>query len=411
MQFRKDERGNVAMIFGLLFPVLIGALGLSVDYSSWTSQQRRLQDTADAAALAAANELYLVNSDADQVKSVAAAIIKAHTRKGDSRTRISTKLLPGIGAVDVTLAQIGKTYFSSLFVSHPPAIKVTARAQINSGEAGRVCVIALDKYAASTVSLTDNGTVTANNCAVYSNSTSSSGVTVIGAALIEAEMVCSAGGVGGPTGNYEPEALTDCPAIPDPLADRPPPTYGGCNHKGFKVKAGAHTLYPGVYCGGLKLLNAADVTFEPGIYVIKDGQFTASKKASLYGENVGFYLTGDKSTFRVGKETAMHLTAPKDGEMAGLLFFEDRNDTPLKQHRIRSYKAEVLLGTIYMPNAILIVDAKQEIAGGSAYTAIVVRKLLVGQQTNLIINADYSATDIPVPDGLGQVGGNIILAR
>ncbi len=411
MQFRKDERGNVALIFGLLCPVLIGALGLSVDYSSWTSQQRRLQDTADAAALAAANELYLVNSDDDQVKSVAASIIKAHQKAKDPRIKISTNLLENIGAVDVVLKQMGKTYFSSLFMNTAPNIEVSARAQLNSGAAGRVCVIALDRGSSGALGLKQSGTITANNCGVFSNSTSSSGISAAGSTFVTAEMICSAGGVSGSDDNFYPEALTDCPAVPDPLADRPAPTYGGCDHDKFSVMKGTFTLTPGVYCGGIALKNDADVTFEPGIYVIKDGPFTAHKNSAIYGENVGFYLTGDKTTFTFGKETDIHLTAPKDGEMAGLLFFEDRDDSPLKQHHIKSHKAEVLLGTFYMPNAILIVDAHQKIAGDSAYTAIVVKQLLVKLQSNLVINADYSATDIPVPDGLGHVGGNIMLAR
>lgn len=54
---RKCERGQVAMIFALMIPVLGGMAGMAVDAGSYASERRTLQNAADAIALAAAQEL------------------------------------------------------------------------------------------------------------------------------------------------------------------------------------------------------------------------------------------------------------------------------------------------------------------------------------------------------------------
>lgn len=49
----RDERGNVAITFGLMFIPILGIMGAAVDYSRLVSTQMRLQSAADNAALAA----------------------------------------------------------------------------------------------------------------------------------------------------------------------------------------------------------------------------------------------------------------------------------------------------------------------------------------------------------------------
>ena len=53
--FRLDERGNVAITFGLMLVPICGIMGLAVDYSRTITAQNRMQASADAAVLAAVN--------------------------------------------------------------------------------------------------------------------------------------------------------------------------------------------------------------------------------------------------------------------------------------------------------------------------------------------------------------------
>ena len=150
---------------------------------------------------------------------------------------------------------------------------------------------------------------------------------------------------------------------------------------------------------------------EPGIYVIKDGPLIASFWAKLRGENVGIYFTGEKATFQFAREGVINLTAPKDGPLAGILFFEDRNSSLLRPFEISSDDARVLLGTIYLPNGKFVVSTARPIADQSAYTAIVARRLELRVNPTLVLNANYGATDIPVPAGINHVGRNIVLSK
>ena len=55
-RFRRDEGGNVLMLFGLAMVPLIGIMGASVDYAIASQKQTRLQTALDQAGLAVAKE-------------------------------------------------------------------------------------------------------------------------------------------------------------------------------------------------------------------------------------------------------------------------------------------------------------------------------------------------------------------
>ena len=233
---------------------------------------------------------------------------------------------------------------------------------------------------------------------------------------IRSGLTCSAGGVEGAVTNFSPFPVMDCPAYPDPLAQRQPPSVGACDYVDFEVGSPndnatdvVYNIAPGVYCGGLKILKHAKVYFDPGIYVIKDGPLEVGKFSRLDGELVGFYLLGDAATFRFEKEAAITMTAPKDGPLAGIMFFEDRSAPLDRVHKIESDDARRFLGTFYLSRGVLEVNTQKPVADSSAYTAIVARRLVLKGKPSLVLNADYAATDIPVPDGVGPVGDTISL--
>ena len=203
--------------------------------------------------------------------------------------------------------------------------------------------------------------------------------------------------------------------------------------KPVKITKGFHSIDPGTYCAGLEITETAQVTLRPGVYVMKNGPLVVKKTASMTGENVGFYFTGDKGGLLFDKDTTISLTAPKDGVMASLLFFEERwvsnpdpallsdgllpappappTDQPVRQYRIISNNARMLLGTIYLPAGRLIVEAKKPIGDLSAYTVVVARLVNLYEGPNLVLNARYGASDIPVPEGVGPRSGDTVLTQ
>src|SRR5271154_3075568 len=55
-RFRRDRRGNIAVIFGIACVPLISAVGCAIDYSEATRMRAKLQSAADAAAVASISQ-------------------------------------------------------------------------------------------------------------------------------------------------------------------------------------------------------------------------------------------------------------------------------------------------------------------------------------------------------------------
>ncbi len=405
-----DCRGATAILFAIMLPVLLVGTGVSLDYGLLFLRKAELQSAADAAALAAAREFNLIASDKKALKAVAKRTAIANLSGNAGGAKIRTRINKKAKTVTVRIKQAPDLNFLKHLASRivaPIAVKATARVIGNIN----VCIIALDTAAPQTLELSESGRMVARRCGVFANSTSRAGMAATGSVRLVSELSCSVGGYTGPSSNYMPPPVTDCPPIEDPLAVRPAPAYGGCDYFDTEVEAFAVTLHPGVYCGGLELDESADVTLAPGIYVIKDGEFFVHRSAKVQGDHVSFYFVGDESVIDIEEQSSVSLTAPKDGAMAGILFFEDRAATPLREHVIASHNARVLLGTIYLPAGILVIDAEEPIAQDSAYTAIIARRIAIQNRSKLIINADYGATDVPVPDGIGPSGGTVVLSE
>jgi hypothetical protein len=196
-------------------------------------------------------------------------------------------------------------------------LRVTATARLSSS-AAKICVVALDHTSNTGIRLDSSAKLTANGCAVYSNSTDAKSVrSESSAVLASSALICSSGGFVGSSSNYSGRRVTDCPKTPDPMKNRPPPSADPyCQPK--IVVLSDTTLSPGSYCDGLYIRANAKVTFSPGIYVIKNKPLKIDGDADVYGRNVGFYFTGDDAHFNFTSSAKVNLGAPKDGPMAGI---------------------------------------------------------------------------------------------
>src|SRR5262249_41039175 len=289
-----------------------------------------------------------------------------------------------------------------------------------------LCLLGLDPKAAGTITLEKNAWLTAPGCLVNSNPTSPQGLKSMDNGVLTAGFICSAGGkVQSKNANYSPQPMTDCSPIPDPLAARQVPADAACSYTNKVVDGLTVTLQPGTYCGGLTVTNGALVTFADGIHVIKNGPFIVDNNASVTGAHVAFYLQGAGANLTFAATSTINLAAPKDGRLAGILIFDDptgasapekpanhpKSGGSPRAHQILSDNARTLLGTIYMPQGRLIIDATKPIADRSAYTVLVVQQLDLYSGPNLVLNSDYGASEIPVPMGVGPYDGNVVLSN
>ncbi|WP_292261933.1 pilus assembly protein TadG-related protein, partial [Mesorhizobium sp.] len=74
----RDAGGNVAIIFALTLPIVVGGAGLGVETSYWYYSSLKLQATADAAAYAGALEKIQGSSTA----TITAAVTQSATDNG-----------------------------------------------------------------------------------------------------------------------------------------------------------------------------------------------------------------------------------------------------------------------------------------------------------------------------------------
>lgn len=404
-KLRFDERGGLAVSFALGSTALLMVAGGTIDVGTMVLKRSELQALADSAALAGARQLTVANVTKSQIVSVAEAFVKYHSDSGDGlQTAVRSDLR---SEVTVRVTEAWRPIFAHLFSDNVTPLAAAATAKVYG--TGSVCVLGLDETSTQTITLSNKAILTAKSCNVISNSTDSRSLVVVGDARMTAQNIYTAGGYSGTTSAFSPAPVEDSSKMDDPLAGRPAPDFAGCDKMNSKFSKGSITLFPGVYCGGLNISGNARVTLKPGNYIIKNGPLAVTARGSITGENVGFYLTGKGSNLLFTMGSSISLTAPKEGALAGLLFYQDPNASGKRVHRIGSDNARLLLGTVYLPNGNLIVDANKPVADQSAYTAIIVRKLVLMAGPNLVLNADYGATEIPAPTGLSE--GKVSLVK
>lgn len=397
-KLRSDERGSIAVPLAVGATVLLMVAGGTIDYGMTVKKHSTLQALADSAALAGAKQLAISNVTQSQVVSVATAFAQQNSGGEDGiEIAVKTDLK---SEVTVQVTEVWQPIFAHLFSDEVTPIVADATARVYG--TGSVCVLGLDETSTQTIRLSNSAVLTAKSCNVVSNSTDSRSLVVGGTATMSAQHIYTAGGYYGSMSSFSPLPVEDARRMDDPLAGRPAPEFTGCDHVNFAVSNGNITLSPGVYCGGLTIFGQADVTLNSGDYIMKDGPLAVTGKGKIAGQNVGFYLTGSGARVMFSVGSSVSLTAPKDGALAGLLFYEDRNAPVGETHRIGSDNARLLLGTVYLPKGTLIVDANKPVADQSAYTAIIVRKLNLMAGPNLVLNSSYNATSIPAPAGLSE---------
>ncbi|WP_375461734.1 TadE/TadG family type IV pilus assembly protein [uncultured Enterovirga sp.] len=428
-RFAQDSRGGILVVMGLVLPVMATAVAATVEYGSLAARHSKLQKAADGAALAGAQQLRLSNSTDTTVDSIVKSTVQSLApTPPDSVTTVASAILDKRASVQVTIREVVPTVLGKLMSLPTMDLRVGATARISGTT--KLCLLTLDVSMGKALNLDKDSQLTANGCGVYSNSKDTKGISAERNAQATAALICSAGGVEN-KGSLSPTPLTDCPAVTDPLASIPRPRTPSCLSSVRKISS-SQTLWPCTYTKGLEISGSAQVTMMPGVYVFDDGPLVVKDTASLSGQNVGFYFTGNAGGLRFDPDTSISLTAPKDKDMVGLLFFEDRTvsapvapppgpkgaapappygSQPMREYRITSNNAPTLLGTIYLPAGRLIIDASKPVSDKSAFTVIVSRQLELNSGPNLYLNTNYGSTDIPVPDGVGPKSGPITLSN
>ncbi len=408
-QILKNDRGVIAVKFAMVLPILLAFFGFAIDRARYVQAQDAVQALADTAALAAAKELGLADRKHEDLAAIVQAIAEAYARQKNTETpKTTTSVTAEPMEVEVNVSVKFSSMFRGVTLLTFPEIRSRAVARIVGKP--NVCVLGLNESEVGTISLEQNARVTGQNCAVYSNSDHTRGLKAKNSASLTASIICTRGGKDGGPGNFSPSPLVDCPSFEDPLLSRPEPVAGACDPMLPTVISTSMTLNPGTYCG-LELTSGADVTLRDGVYLIKDHPLIVRDGSRLQGASSGLFFIGDNATFTFETGSTISLSAPADGPMAGLLMFTSRSQDASLRYKILSDDARVMVGTIYVPQGELIIDASNPIADQSAYTAVIADKMRLYGGPHLVLNTRYSETEVPVPDGIKGAGQPVVLAR
>ncbi len=221
-----------------------------------------------------------------------------------------------------------------------------------------------------------SATVTAA-CGIFVNSGSSSAFVTSGSSTVHSTTIQVVGGTSVSGATVTPTPTTGVASFSDPLATLPMPAFTGCNFTNYSLgNGGVATISPGVYCGGISLSGSAQLTLNPGTYVLNGAGLTMSGSSSIKGTHVTLFNTGQSgqtaSPISNTGSSVMNLTAPNSGTYQGMLFVQDRNLTYSGTNSFTGSTNSVLTGTLYFPST------KIAYAGASttgSYTAIVAKTI------------------------------------
>ncbi len=442
-RFFRDPGGNVMIMAGLLFPVLLMAAGASVDYASMSNQSSDLQAAADAAVLATAREAPVHGWDQAKLTQIAGEFLAANISSSKSaglRYRKRVVVDKNAGSISMDVAADPVVFVMQHIKNGKMQIGVNATA-LAFGEAN-ICIHSLDARRAGALSLSDASSVSGRDCAVLSNSTSQGGIKARSGSSLDVEVICSAGGYSGGNDAFTPVPTTDCPANPDPMNNRSVQPGGSCDETDLRVEGGSVVLSPGVYCGDTEFYGGAEVTLSSGLYVFTGGELQVLENSKVVGDNVTLQFKGSKSGFHFKNESALSLSAPTDGPTAGMLIQADTLGKDKRPFKILSRNADRMIGVIYIPSGTLVIggdgdrdgicdDAPPgrrwhkdhwhvekggdknatctaELGKTSDWTSIVANEIAFTKGAKVQLNTDYDTSNIPMPSGLG---GNVRLVR
>lgn len=164
-------------------------------------------------------------------------------------------------------------------------------------------------------------------------------------------------------GGFNPSAIHGADPVDDPLADFEMPDTGSMPSR----SSSGGVLQPGVYNGPVDI-HDRDVVLEPGLYVLREG-LTLSGDGSLTGTGVTIINTvgsggdGDASCglIRFSGEATFSLSAPTDGDYAGLLIYQDPScDVALT---VAGGASGAAIGTVHISGGAIEVGDQAELGG------------------------------------------------
>lgn len=418
----RDRAGNVALIVALALPVvLLVSLG-GIELNQVLADSRATQNTADAAALMGATQLAIAPTGAAQRAQAFAqaqlAPIAAH-----AGVTVQAAVSGDQTSVTVAIDTQRPSFFGDVL---PPGgfhthVSATAKAAstaplcvLTTGTSQNSLPVVGGLVSSDQLDVNAAAVMQAGACLVHSQSALNS------LGLLQA---ADAESVGPATGIIVPAAQTGAAPITDPFTgvnvDLPSGTTCAANAAPDLNIAGTGVTTLPAYTAGAQLhgnitvTGNATLTLAPGEHYFC-GAVTLNGNSKLNGVDVALvFAPGSAANFgstgllqgvlKGSNKTRVSLTGRQSGPLAGFVIIANRQYT--SDFVLDGDAISNLTGAVYVPNAPLFVQGSGLANQAAPWTVITALDLeLVGG--TLVINANYSATTVPVPTGVGNRRSN-----
>jgi hypothetical protein len=404
-RFGVDNGGATAVVAAILFPIVVGGLGLGAETGYWYLTQRKLQHIADVSAHAAGARLR-ADDGVDKIVAAARHMARESGYKGTPELIVNTaythELFPGEKLVEVVASETQPRLFSAVvarFFSSAPDMTVTMSARavgmVAAGAGTVACVLALSPNKSGAVTVSGSTTIGLDGCDVASNSNANNSFQMDGSnAVLSTGCVYTVGTAVTSAGL----TLTQCekvkeyaPIVRDPYASvaPPPSTWGTCDAKKQGSPSGTLvTVTPQCFSG---LTVMGPVHFAPGVYIINGGEFKAitGDNATVTGEGVTFYLVNG-AKLNIASNVTVNFSAPTSGQYSGILFFGARDATSVI-HSLAGNSSSAYTGAIYAPASAISFAGNSKTGGGGCTQIIGATVVLAGAST-LKSTCQYAGT-------------------
>jgi Flp pilus assembly protein TadG len=386
--FARERRGGVALVTALVLPpLLLVGLG-AVELNTVLSDKRITQDVADSAALLGAEQIVV---DPTGAASRAQAWAAAQLAPVGARAQLTVTATPiGVTGIKIAVDTHRDSFFGNIFPPGGFFTHVEATAAVANSTP--LCVLNIGAGASDQIAMTQTSSLTAPKCMVHSDSA----VAVASTASLSAFAVEAATTASGP---ISPSPNTSAPRVGDPFAGVNVNFPVPCGAKtAAQTYNGDTTLPAGMHTSDISIGGSAIVTLAPGEHYFC-GTITIAGSAQLTGDDVVLVFdTGASLVVSKGGST-ISLNGRKSGTLAGFVMVVNRNNT--NTFTLASDHFTNLTGVVYSPTATLVVDGSGSGAASSAWTVVAARSLQMINGPQLVINANYTGSSVPVPMGVG----------
>ena len=429
----RDRAGNVALIFAVALPLLVGALGLGVEGAGWVHTKHDLQNAADEAAIAAAS-----NASANYSDEANAVASKFNLTNGVNNVSIVSKNLETCpdGTVTCYRVTISKKlpllftavvgYSGNDTIGSANAQNITATAlAVQSKDPREYCIIALATSGANPGFRT-NGAPFANlaGCNIMSNT----------------DMVCNGHNLNADHGDaYGTNTgcgitqTSNLPKIVDPysgLASNIPanPCSSYPQMAGGKWGGGVSSLpvsnqlqgainYSSAktLCGDVGLTGDISFTGTNNVLVIQNGQLNTNGFQIKTGPGAGatIIFSGDTSgsyTHAITGGGTVDLAAPTSGPWSGVAYYQDpKLTTGVNLSAAGNSPSWNITGLVYLPHAnVTFSGAVGKATNGFACFVMVIDSMLINGTGSILNRGQCPQAGLGMPTAQLPLRGKLV---